>query len=169
MSERSESLDSAEVEEIYRRYRPYLLRRCRRVLRDQALAEDALQDAFVKIMRHGSALREADSQLGWLRRVVDNCCFDVRERRQRAPVTSEEPRPARLRPTGAAELQAQARSLLARLRPSEQAVTVLAYVEGASQGQIAEELGHCRQSINKKLKRLRARFKRWAGSAPPNG
>jgi RNA polymerase sigma-70 factor, ECF subfamily len=165
--EGAESLDGDEVAEIYRRYGPRLLRRCRRVLRDDALAEDALQDAFVKLMRHGAAYRDADSKLGWLRRVVDNCCFDVRERRQRSPVTGEEPRLRYLRPTGAAEVQAQARSLLGRLRHSEQAVTVLAYVEGASQGQIADELGRCRQSINKKLQLLRARFRRWARASEP--
>jgi RNA polymerase sigma-70 factor (ECF subfamily) len=156
------ALEQAEVEEIYRRYRLDLLRRCRRILRDDALAEDALQDAFVKIMRHGAALRAADSKLGWLCRVVDHCCFDVQERKRREPVTDLEPAPVRLRPTGAAEVQAQARSFLERLRHSELAVTVLAYVEEVNQGQIADELGHCRQSINKKLKRLRARFRRWA-------
>jgi len=157
-----DQLDSGEVDEIYRRYGPRLLRRCRRVLRDDALAEDALQDAFVKILRHGAGLRAAESKLGWLLRVVDHCCFDVLDRRRREPVTNVEPAPPRVRPTGAAEVQAQARSFLERLRLSEQRVTVLAYVEEADQGQIARELGHCRQSINKKLQRLRARFRRWA-------
>jgi RNA polymerase sigma-70 factor (ECF subfamily) len=160
--EMSEQLDSAEVDEIYRQYGPRLLRRCRRVLRDDALAEDALQDVFVKLLRHGAGLRAAESKLGWLLRVVDHCCFDVRDRRRREPVTSVEPPPLHLRPTGAAEVQAQARSYLERLRSSEQQVTVLAYVEEADQRQIARELGHCRQSINKKLQRLRARFRRWA-------
>jgi RNA polymerase sigma factor (sigma-70 family) len=164
MSEGHEQLDSAEVDEIYRQYGPRLLRRCQRVLRDDALAEDALQDAFVKILRHGGALRVAESKLGWLLRVVDHCCFDVRERRRREPVTDSEPQPLRVRATGTAEVQAQARSFLERLRLSEQQVTVLAYVEEADQTQIARELGHCRQSINKKLQRLRARFRRWAAA-----
>src|SRR5215813_7132571 len=59
-------MTDAEVGEAYRRYGALVLRRCQRILRDRAAAEDALQDAFVVL---------------WLYRVADRCCFDRLTRR----------------------------------------------------------------------------------------
>ncbi len=169
MGEGPRALAPDEVAEIYRRHGPKLLRRCRAVLRDPALADDALQEVFVRLLRHGAGYREAEAKLSWLCRVADRCCFDLAARRGATVNPETIPEPTAVRPTGPAELQAQARSVLDRLRLSEQAVTVLAFVEEASQGEIARQLGRCRQSVNEKLKRLRARFRRWAhlDRAPP--
>jgi DNA-directed RNA polymerase specialized sigma24 family protein len=64
-----------QVEGLYHRYHPRLLRRCLRITRDRALAEDALHSAFVKLMRHGGGLAQACSEIAFLNRVVDRCCY----------------------------------------------------------------------------------------------
>ena len=56
-------LNNAEVADVYRQYGHLLLRRCRLITRDDALAEDALQEAFVRVMRYGRGLHEARSKL----------------------------------------------------------------------------------------------------------
>ena len=46
------------------------------ILRDRARAEDALQEALLKAWRDLPALRDADSFLPWLRRLLVNACPD---------------------------------------------------------------------------------------------
>jgi RNA polymerase sigma-70 factor (ECF subfamily) len=77
------SLRTDEVSDLYAKYGFFLLRRCRTILRDPGLADDALQEAFVKILRSGGAVRDADEPLRWLYRVVDRCCFDALRKRRR--------------------------------------------------------------------------------------
>jgi DNA-directed RNA polymerase specialized sigma24 family protein len=57
------ALGTEEVATLYAKYGFFLLRRCRTILRDRALADDALQEAFVKVMRGGGAIREASEPL----------------------------------------------------------------------------------------------------------
>jgi DNA-directed RNA polymerase specialized sigma24 family protein len=39
------------VEALYRKYAPMVLRRCRSILRDEDAAQDAMQDVFVQLLR----------------------------------------------------------------------------------------------------------------------
>ena len=162
--EPTSGLTSGEVADIYRQYLPFLVRRCRRLIRDDAGADDLLQEAFVKILRHGSAYREVDSKLPWLYRVVDNCCFSARERRREQPAT-----PAELDRTGAGHYPATvsriaARRALGRLTPPSRRIAVLALVDGLSQGQIGAEVGVSRQTVNRRLRSIRRRLARWLGA-----
>ena len=59
-------LSNSEVARVYRRYGHLMLRRCRVLLPDDTLADDALQDAFIKLMRFGAELQQADAKLRWL-------------------------------------------------------------------------------------------------------
>ena len=52
-------------------------------LRDRALAEDVLQEAFVKGLERGGALREAESAKAWFYRVLRNAVVDHHRKRQR--------------------------------------------------------------------------------------
>ena len=45
-----------DVEGTYLRYGPLVLRRCRTLLRNDAKAQDAMQDVFVNLLRHGERL-----------------------------------------------------------------------------------------------------------------
>ena len=48
--------ETIDVEDLYRRYGPMVLRRCRGMLRDEDLAADAMQETFVQVLRHRSSL-----------------------------------------------------------------------------------------------------------------
>jgi RNA polymerase sigma-70 factor (ECF subfamily) len=154
-------LSNREVAEIYGRYGYLMLRRCRLLMRNATAGEDALQEAFVKIIQHGGAYAEAENKLRWLYRVVDNCCFDaLKRRRERAePPDALEHAGDDAHPALLARLQA-ARAL-GRLPERERQVAVLAFVDGLSQAQIASEVGWSRQTINKKLQTIRDRLGRW--------
>src|SRR5215216_3961226 len=55
----------------------------RLVLRDQDLARDAVQDAFIRAWRDLPGLRDPDRFDAWLRRLIVNSCFDLMRRRRR--------------------------------------------------------------------------------------
>ena len=76
-------LSRSEVTEVHRRYGFFLHRRCRLLLRDVALADDALQEVYVKLLRTGGAMREAKHPMRWLHRVCDHACFDQLRRGKR--------------------------------------------------------------------------------------
>ena len=81
----STALVESELREIQKTYAHLMLRRCRVILRNDATADDAMQDVFVKLMRFGGEFRAAQAKLRWLYRVVDRVCFDhiTRQRNRR--------------------------------------------------------------------------------------
>ncbi len=62
----------------------------RRILRDQYLAEDAVQDALLRAWRDLRALRDRDRFDAWLHRLLVNACQDQVRRRQRRPMEVRE-------------------------------------------------------------------------------
>ena len=50
-----------DVESLYRRYGPMVLRRCRKMLPDEQLALDAMQDTFVQVLRRQDDLDDRGS------------------------------------------------------------------------------------------------------------
>lgn len=155
----TEGLTNAEVSEVYRTYGFVLRRRCRIILKEDALADDALQEVFVRIMRYGAQLRQAEKPLRWLYRVADRACFDLLKKRRRGPLRS--PRDpddiAGLHPEANIEVRDAVLSFLGSLNAKDRQMAVLAFVDGMSQGEIAAELEWSRQTVNKRLSRVKAR------------
>ncbi len=162
----SRPLCSEEVSALYAKYGFFLLRRCRTILRDEALADDALQEAFVKVMRGGGAIREADEPLRWLYRVVDRCCFDTLRKRRRSVETPHDDEGTSVHPAAAIELRDAVLRLLGTLGEKEMQIALLLFVDGLSQGEIAEEMGVSRVTINKKIQEIRAGAEAWLGREP---
>ncbi len=152
-------LDRAEVSAIYRSYGHLMRRRCRVVLRDEALADDALQDTLIKLLRYGGSFREAESPVRYLYRACDRACFDQfnrrRDRREVPPLPNDQRRVEA--PAVQVEIRDAVTHFLSDLDTRERSVAVMAFVDGMNQGEIAGETGWSRQTINKKLKMLRQR------------
>jgi RNA polymerase sigma-70 factor (ECF subfamily) len=154
----------AELSALYAKYGFFLRRRCRTILRDDALADDVLQEAFVKVMRNSEGLRGVNEPLRWLYRVVDRCCFDaLRQRRRSVESPSEGAGEATPHPGVDIELRDAVLRLLAALDEDEMRIALLLFVDGMSQGEIAEEVGVSRVTINKRVQVIRARAEAWLG------
>jgi RNA polymerase sigma-70 factor (sigma-E family) len=111
---------------------------------DADLAEDLVQDAFVRLIGRFGQLRSPDAFDAYLRRTVVNLSYSVFRRRrvERAYLAEESGRaqpPPVLAPDveGADELWTQLQGLAARQR----AVLVLRYYEDLSEQQTADLLG----------------------------
>jgi RNA polymerase sigma factor (sigma-70 family) len=159
-------LTTDEVAALYERYGYFLLRRCRAILRDPGVADDALQEAFVKIMRSGGAARTAEQPLRWLYRVVDHCCFDVLRRRRRSPEMLAPDEGRSCHPGVAIELRDAVLRLLSALDEDQMRIAVLLFVDGMSQGEIAAEIGVSRVTVNKRVQSIRARAEAWLEGHP---
>lgn len=59
----------------YRTLAPTVLGMAIRILRDEGLAQEVLQDTFVDLMDKAATLRDPDAVVGWLRKVAVNHCF----------------------------------------------------------------------------------------------
>lgn len=64
--------------ELVSRYQTELLRMCYLYLRDQSLAEDAVQETFLKAYTSMHAFRGECSEKTWLMRIAINTCRDMR-------------------------------------------------------------------------------------------
>ena len=145
-----------EVARLYERFGYAVLRRCRRLVRDEAAAEDLLQDVFVRVLRYGDRFR-GDSALAWLHRIADRACLDRLEReRPRAPrggngkpeeTTGDGPLPT----PEAALLLAE---LLGQLPRSLRQVAILYYVDDMDQLEIATALDCSTMTVRRRLRAL---------------
>ena len=158
-------LSNNDVAEVYRRYGHLMLRRCRVVLRDDSLADDALQEAFIKLMRYGVQLQKVDARLRWLYRVTDRCCFDVLSQRVRLkedhkPVED----PGTPHPAIRLEVRDAVMSLLHRLEEQERMLAMLHFVDGKEQGEIAAEMDWSSQTVGKRLQAIREQAEQQLGS-----
>lgn len=65
------------IENIYRDYATGIQRMCYLYLGDYQLAEDAMQETFVKVYRNYSGFRNKSSIKTWITRIAINTCKDI--------------------------------------------------------------------------------------------
>jgi len=75
---------AVDIESLYRTMGPMVLRRCRRLLRDEGKAVDAMHDVFVELLRRKESLT-ADAPAGLLLRTATNVCLNRLRTQRRHP------------------------------------------------------------------------------------
>lgn len=73
-----DSVRSQRLGQMIRHYEKDLLRICCMYLRDVSLAEDAVQEAFIKAYKHMDSFRGESSEKTWLFSIAVNVCRDMR-------------------------------------------------------------------------------------------
>ena len=136
-----------------------------RILRDERLAEDAVQEAFLAVWRQAASFRpERANARSWVLTFVHRRAVDLvrREERRRAEPLEPEAEPATGSTAEAVELRRRreaVQSALAQLPEEQRRPIELAYYGGFSQSELAERLGEPLGTIKSRmftgLKRLR--------------
>jgi len=148
------------VEDLYRRYGPMVLRRCRQMLVDEQQALDAMQDVFVRILRRQADLDDrACSSL--LYRVATNVCLNrLRTRRRKPQEPASDLLLTQIASAGAEVDRAQARSLLGRVFGSEPestaTIAMLHLRDGLTLEETAEAVNMSVSGVRKRLRKLKA-------------
>jgi len=146
-----------DVEDLYRRYGPMVLRRCRRMLGDEASAVDAMHDVFVEVLKRRDRLEtRAPSSYLWTA-ATRTCLNRIRSRRRRP----EDPGAGVLdRIAWAPEGEPAARVVLDRVfgreAPSTRTLAVLHLVDGMTLREVAAESGLSVSGVRKRLRTLKA-------------
>ncbi len=164
-----EGLSSEEVSRVYERYGCFLLRRARLITRDAALAEDAVHEALVKLMKSGAGYRTAAHPLRWLHTVVDRCSIDQlrRGKRLRQAAALDDPSARKVaHPNVDLEARDSVLRVLGEMSDVDQRIAISAFVDGMSQGQIADEVGYSRVTVNKRLQAIKESAKRRLEARP---
>jgi RNA polymerase sigma factor (sigma-70 family) len=76
--------EALDIEALYERYGPMVLRRCRGLLRDEEKAVEAMQDVFVQVLRRQSTLR-AEHPSSLLYQIATNVSLNLLRSRSRRP------------------------------------------------------------------------------------
>lgn len=125
--------DRAALKQLYDRFGARLLGIASRILHEQALAEDALQEAFVKIWRNaGKFDRKRGSALGWVVTIVRRAALDLRPRAPTAEpvdIACEQPETDMLHPG--------LTRALAALPETHRTALLLMYVHGLTHAELA--------------------------------
>ena len=150
-------LSADEVMEVHRRYGALLERRCRLLLRDDALAEDAFQELLASLLHRGEPLRDAQSPYRWLCRAAERASFDLLRRRKRVRQALPLEEVDVLGPAPGIDPDARRAVLesLERLLPEQQSLALMLFVDGMTQSEAADELGVSRVTVNKRAQEVR--------------
>ncbi len=134
------------------------------VLRNPADAEDAVQEAFVRVLRHREALAEVRDRRVWLIRIVWNIVLDRKRRMKTRPETDDVTELARVLPSNglsaeemaaAAQHHAHVLACVEQLPAKERQVLLLSAFEELTSVEIAEVLGITESSVRSRLFRAR--------------
>src|SRR3974390_2052050 len=134
------------------------------VLRNPSDAEDAVQEAFLRVLRHRDSLSEVRDQRVWLIRIVWNIVLDRKRRAKTRPETDDVEELSRVLPASglnaeerAAALQHHAHVLecVEKLPAREREVMMLSAFEELSSVEIASVLGVTESSVRSRLFRAR--------------
>lgn len=136
----------------------------RRMLRDDAEAEDVAQEAMLRLWRTGKSLELGSAGVRpWLRRVVSNLCIDRVRQSARVDVTDEVPEvpePA-TQQTGleSADVARRVDTALKALPERQRLALTLFHFEGMSQIEVGDALGISDEAVESLLARARRTLK----------
>ncbi|MBA2124670.1 RNA polymerase subunit sigma-24 [Hyphomicrobium methylovorum] len=136
----------------------------RRMLRDDAEAEDVAQETFLRLWRSGATLEIGPAGVRpWLRRVVSNLCLDRVRGQGRVKVVDELPEvpeaPKQLAGIESREVQQRVGVAIERLPERQRLALTLFHFEGLSQIEIGQILGVSDEAIESLLSRARRQMK----------
>jgi RNA polymerase sigma-70 factor (ECF subfamily) len=147
-----------DVEKLYERYGPMVIRRCRHLLADEDDALDAAQDVFVRLCQVGDRLNVKHPS-SFLYVTATNVCLNRIRDRARHGETHDDRVINRIAAMDDTERRVGALSTLQRLfgqsPSSSRTIAMLHFVDGLTLEETAREVGMSVSGVRKRLRALR--------------
>lgn len=155
---------AVDVENLYRAYGPMVLRRCRRLLRDEQMALDAMHDVFVEILRRREGLHDR-ALASLFQRVATNVCLNRLRTVRRHPEDRDDELLLSIATHDAAAPEGRALALrifdriFSGTPASTRLIAVLHHLDGLTVEEVAREVGLSVSGVRKRLRQLRERVR----------
>ncbi len=141
--------DRRALRRLFEAEAPRMIGVAERILRRRALAEEAMQDAFVQVWRKAASFDPAvGSGRSWLYAILRNRSLNILRDESRTDLMGEDNRQEQASEEDDPETlvlklgeETRLRACLEKLEPSRRQAIVLAYAQGLSHGELAGRLG----------------------------
>lgn len=165
IDQRSDSGRAQQLTQWVERYQKPLLNLCYMDLGDRVLAEDAVQETFLKAYRNAASFRGECSEKTWLMRIAVNTCRDMKRsawfRHVNRRVTPDE------LPEGMDTASDQAAldlgDAIIRLPEAYKVVILLYYYQDMTLGEIAAIVGVTPSVVSRRIKKACAQLQNALG------
>jgi RNA polymerase sigma-70 factor (ECF subfamily) len=152
--------DATAFRDVIKRHLPLLVGIARRMLRDDAEAEDVAQETLLRLWRNAKGLELGPGGLKpWLRRVASNLCIDRVRAGRNVSVVEEVPEVAepamQLDRLARQDLAARVDRALKALPERQRLALTLFHFEGLSQAEVGNTLAISDEAVESLLSRAR--------------
>jgi len=154
------TLDADVFEQLVERYWARGFAVATRHLKDRHAAEDALQEAFMRLLRSAERYDSAQPFATWFHVILRNTCLDMLRQRQSAcRLSNREPETS---PSQPAEVNKdrEVEVLLGRLSSADRDVLMLRIVHNMPFSEIAPALGCSEEAARKRAQRALRRLRK---------
>ena len=150
-----------KLEVLVDKYQISLLKVCFTFLHDRSLAEDAVQETFIKVYQSLDSFRGYSSEKTWIFRIAMNTCRDMLRTRwfrfvDRRIDLRQLPEQSVPTENGDKEIMESVMALPVKLRE----VILLCSLEGMTTYEAAESLGITQQAVSSRLKRAKEKLRK---------
>lgn len=147
-----------DVEDFYKRYAPFVYRRCRWLLNDEEEALDALQEVFVKVLINKKQLQNRYPS-GLLFRISTNVCLNIKRKKSNFQNINKNDALMRIAEFDEREKRIIISDLLERLfkkeKSSTREIAVMHFVDGMTLKEVSEEVGLSLSGVRRRLRELK--------------
>lgn len=163
----AQSGDTAAFGRLVELHQHRVFRTARAILGNDADAQDAAQEAFLRAFRHFASFDPRRDLAAWLYKLTVNVCRDMVRRRPSKGTTEIDTEVLAARDPGpfeTAALQEQrdlTRRAIARLPYKERAAITLRDLEGLSTAEVAAALGTTQATVRSQVSAARAKLRRY--------